>query len=577
MKIFNYNKKSPLSLHLKWSGRTAKSLAVGLLSALALTACSNDNIDERQKEEPKTPSVYLRFHTKMAEGTRSETNSSGESEDGRLNAEVNESLINALNIIICEADVDDPTQDTYLYQVFGHPKINDNVSSGAQVTIEITDTDKFLAALAKKKIRLYLVANEAIAQDGITPATAKFTYTSAINKAPLGVFENGGRVLPLVNAKESGVLNFSAMTADDIKKLFFASTENTLNVSNDIANVGSVGTIQLERAVARIDFQGQPEDEYVTDIEDEFSTSPNVPTISTRAENEIDKESNIYALQNTEVYLRIDRMQLFNVSKEAYMFKHTIKGDYTSANYDDNRSASLFGIENGYSDTSYNWVVDTDWTNGNGKGTDYYCPFEFDYTKNDTSVELAKVLGLGAGETGNVSSTESKYHPVWYVSENTLPHTSMMPELDEAGEVNAANYATGICFRMCVLNKEHQNLGKTADDKKGRQIEYNTEDADHPFITITMPSGEYQEIPYDEEQNGYYLTYYALIHHNIPKNWKKADGYGPMNTGVVRNNVYQLKVASISHLPNPKEAKPCYLELEVTVKPWQKRENVMDF
>ncbi|MCH5226260.1 MAG: fimbria major subunit [Muribaculaceae bacterium] len=548
------------------------------MALAGFTSCVNDGPADCPQEETvvkqETERFFIRLKTQMRDGTRSGTTSEGESEHGRLDAEVTESSIVSLNTIFCEVkDEDDPSQDKYLTHLFGYPELSAGDNSSVNVTLEVTDPNIFFGRLSNRKLRLYLVANYNIPSEGISPASSKISFSGYNDKNPLGTFERGGRVLPLVNSCESGILNFERKSSDEIKELFYASVDNSLNISKENEGIGSVGTISLERVVARIDYKGQPEDEI---------PQPGIPDEnSLDDEEEVDGQSNIYSLFGTtnEVYLQIDYMQLFNVSEEEYLFRHSIRGNRSSAGYTDTDLVSLFGKENDSNDEDiYSWIVDTDWQQGDLKGSSAFIPYTEEYISNSTRLFVKDVLATGANATHIGSAygtdTRSMYHPCWYVSENTIPSVALMEKTDGNGEIIAAKYATGIKFLVKVLNKYGKPLVKN-DPDKAPQIVFGTSEDGKSYITITMPNGYYQDIPWDETLGGYYLTYYALINHNVPENWTEAQGLNPMHVGVVRNNVYQLTVKSIRNLPNPEEPKS--MDLEIRVLPWNYKSSEVEW
>lgn len=571
--------------------RRISALGAGIVAigCLGLTGCISDGLQPcpdtlpgAAGEVPYRLAIVVNMPQDVA--SRGTTDQSGNtSSDGTQAAEANESKINSINLIFCEVkeeggELQGPEQDSYLYNVSGstftqtEPVKGNDGSIDSKITIQIGDPDQCFGQLANKKVRLYVVANYSVEAD-VRPHNAYFTYASPIGNNPLGFVPKGGSVLPLSNAQASQVLDFTGMDSDAIKAYILALSENTLNMSSNNTTVGSAGVINLQRAVARIDFRGHEEPETQsknggTESEGDLFGKP---ALRSRADDKINSESNLYKLTaSTETFVRVESMQLFNISKEAYLFHHTVTGDNNSANF--TGSSSLFGDERGTVSDKYNWIADRDWAATDQKSKNFFHPFSTTYAKNETNV---KVMDFLKDENNNPYEYKADtYHPAWYVSENTIPSTELM------SAENLAGYATGILFRVAVCDVYGDKLTKEKPSAGvPKEVEYGKDASGNTIITITMPNGDWQEVAYTEndDEKGFYLTYYGILAHNRQNDWTSDNGLNPMHYGVVRNNVYQVSVESIRTLPNPEQPRNMFLDLTINVLSWCKRDIGVEF
>lgn len=524
----NYKKQNKQPLNMK------KLLyAVPLL---LLAACS-DNSDV-EVTDPITPGqgekLYITLEAKLFDQaqTKSTTNSDGTSSDRNQTATTAESELKTIDIYLWDG-TNTPVQLRY-----------DSRDGSNPYTIKAEITYEDLRTFAASKPQLLVVGNGGASDGPFTSAvsvTAPMTQTFSVtdfNTTPTGDYGTAGKTMPFVNYNKFEV-DFSSLTDPNTNENDFVKSIETLFGSNHTYDVSASGTktLDLERAVARVDYG-------------ETRTS------KTEADN-VFELGDVYSH-----YLKLYSIQLYNVSKEAYLFRHTLQGTYESAYGTPANSVTLFDPENNSSDnSSYTWVVDTDWSNSSTptKGTNFLNPYSSLETSTDGLILLSDLM-----TTTNPREKADGYYPWRYIMENTIPTGALMATPD--------TYATSVKFVFQVCK-----------DAQGAQPETGTSGSK---LTLTMPGDHksqpyyYQDIDYDATKGGYFLTYYGTIHHNegddVTVSGDDPDPAtvpAPMKYAIVRNNVYQLSVKSVKNLPNPEEPETMYLQLSVKVLPWVKRKN----
>ena len=423
-------------------------------------------------------------------------------------------------------------------------------------------------------------------------------------------------------------------------------------------------SVPLERLVARVDYKPVKAKDIDSNTDLEVENLYPIGVVP-----------NLYALMTS--------MQVFNVSKSAYVFRHSAEGFADKAGEDVN----LFGLENSNANfgpipddatqddsyyTSYTWMADDDWskkksfyedevkvatTDNPWKGpTTDQNKTKYNYFHNQLVLESGNPVYTikDAVAKSSISITDLKtrtpsdtkgYYPWCYLTENTLPSTETM----------IRGLSTGVAFSMILADKDGNPL-KIYDedapiDKKDfiTREEYDTaialfEEAyekwknhdqwmlDNPekneqdydkaepvdptigkIIIETTPeryndTSDYyifkignQECyfkkvdltPSSNDEDGddepesiaeeetptyaYEVIYYYFFRHNIGEDYKL--GYtGPMQFGVVRNNIYKLSVTALNDLPmpydpsDPDEPQNAYMSVELKVLAWAKRD-----
>ena len=542
------------------------------LMLMGLTGCINDV--PFYKEEPEIKGDVVDYYITLTltlptqtYDTRSSTTADGESSSGYLEGSVNEVQLKQATLYFYDLSSykvllvvnEDPiiqTREALVDKQFG-------------LTYRVTLED--LKKVLGKRVGLVVVGNEGSVYSGITHSleegadvfTAKFSISSPMQR-PIGDFgnDNKGQIMPLVNANEFTV-DFSEIPASGTDQEISKNIKEKLNFSNN--TIFLTPQLEMERAVARIDWKD-------TD----------------RSQMEI-KDPNIYQIGKTALYIELYSLQEFNINKQSYLFKHTAKGTTKGANSEQ----KLFGKERKIPDGTktdensddsddeeeslYNWVAGADW--GSLTNSSYNKGGTF---LNSSIIDPEKSIITGVnGNTGSIKiselsdrTTQDGYYPWIYISENTLPSIS----------TDLTAKASGIAFTFKIKNGTDDltledvntgtnlpsNISKASneEDETGKAIRITDEEGSYVIVPYTEVKGENEEILLDE--SGYFLTYYGFIVHNNDEAYK--DVMAPMYHGVVRNNVYQVSVKSISGLPHPNEPESQFLSLQIKVLAWAKRD-----
>lgn len=550
-------------------------------SLFILTSC--DLIYEDFPEPTIEPTVsvpdklYFSLDVKLpsTEGTRSETTDKGESSDGYLQGQDMENMISSAYLYFFEASNENKSKNNYVthFIVSESKKIvqdPDNDRTEKDITYKAYKVYAKLdfneiKALCGKNLHLYVLANMgALPMSGTLYGTEQQFLASTFSYTMQDFGTDGeGQLCPMTNndyfkidlrGYDASNAQSKAEIYEAVKGLFTGTyTDPDTNSKGMLWTVGN--TLSLERSIARVDYKPSS------------GTSISTP--------------NVYKMTQAEgdVYVKIVSMQLFNVAKDAYTFKHTAEGDASGA------AAAIhnpFGSERGQSSDKYNWIADCDWSQKLSENPSLNLNFQNQMTSSTDSD--GKTTWSFSGNDGyikidNLTTTENDgYHPWHYIGENTLPSTEKMtPEL-----------STGVAFRMVVCDVNGTPIGKNGDTyritlKEGERKGYYTD------IKYTDNSGKGE----NAEPSGYYLTYNYLIEHNNQNSTSSStsstnvDGnsgtpssatdFGAMRIGIVRNNVYQLSVTGVNTLPNPNEPDNFALTMEINVLPWYKRRFTVDW
>lgn len=525
-----------------------KKIFYYFLSVILLSACSETEEALTVEDNTETSGVngplYIEVRANLASQNNTKaddnsfTNSDGTSSDGTENATSAESQLYSADVYLWDGS-STPVQLEY-----------DSKTGTGPYTVRAIITYDQLKGFANSKPQLLVIGNGktssttsemafASAVSSSAPMNDKFSVTTFDTK-PIGDYGESGQTMPFVNATKY-IVDFSSIDATN--DLTLIHSIRNLFGENGILNLSTVPggkSLELERAVARVDYG----DARSSDIKNGCS-------------------DNVYELGDVANHtLKLHSIQLFNVSTEAYIFRHTLAGTYSNAYGTPANSVTLFEPENGSTDTdNYTWIVDTDWSSTPSKGTSFINDYAT-LSGTDGRILISELMKTGSGAR---TKSNTYYYPWRYIMENTIPAGSLMT--DE----NLSKYATGVklTFKVCT-------------DKTGSpQAKINSGDV----LTLTMPSTHptqpyyYQDINYTDgtgEEAGYFLTYYAFIKHNDGDDVTiAADNVvpAPMKYAIVRNNVYMLSVQNVKNLPDPKKIETMFLELKVEIKPWVRRMN----
>lgn len=497
--------------------KNIKTLLLGSLCAglgvVGMTSCNNNEPADNGFQDSEK--VYLELDLSLPFETRSTVNNDGSTSEGTESPFNNESKISSLQLVFCQAGAD-ADNDTYLMStgdLEGVIQASDNGKLVSTVKVPV-DYKNFAEILNSKKIVVYAVANATANLNGNSPKDWKLSFND-FNSNGLGEWKGpDGNVVPLVSSERSAVLDFSGYSYFDMKNLF-DNNERIYHLSQS-SNAPQLGVVKMERLVARFDYKGNG-------------------------------QNNLYPLGETGMYLKIDGIQPVNVSKEAYLFRHTAEGNATGSQ---ENVAKLFGNENGNGASTYNWIADTDWSTKNtttGAPASGYFLNQPSQSGNDWNLNGVwnDVDALTSNTQNKDKYQNSDYHVWCYVTENTLPSINKMIE----------GLSTGIAFRAVLSDAQGNALTKTQLLNSSAPWAWTLafeENGDQ--LTVSNLKSGTRNLQKVEGKDAYALTYlYWNRHNDVSKSMSVTD---PMEFAVVRNHVYKISITALNGLPrvyNPEE------------------------
>lgn len=498
---------------------------ISFLMAALLVAMTGCQKEPQQTVDAEGGNVYMSFSVQAV--TKSQTDETGES-NSNANPEIEvgkdvENKISNIQVFLQAADQSIKASDVNL------------VGGGVNYTATFKEED----IATGKEYSIYVICN-----DGIEALDAKEQV-----KAISG---NDGRELNISN--DNYFLMTNAKVA--LKKTI---TESELKSCMTPATPLNLGTIEVERTVARFDYAQT-------------------------------KENHLYEIAGNDVQIELSEAAVINVSNASYYFRR-VAADETGNNY------VVGGVEG-----PTNYVVDTDWDVKNslyGTWAKDGAADLFTYPLEDkASWKWIDLKSLN--EADNVGAINAKdYNFLAYVSENTLPGI--------AKQINGLS--TGVVFKgYLTLNGERKKnftelLYVYANKYYGNW--YAVQQAATPGTDPALTAA-YEAVKADPtdlaacanagftvlkpDVKGYYpLYYYYWNRHNdnlLPNEM------GLMEYAVVRNNVYKLAVTKISQFGHPEdpagdpdpvtpttpdEQQRHYFQVSVKVLPWTVRVNDIEF
>ena len=492
-----------------------KKLIYALPLVLALGACSNEE-SVTAPVETEDSGIYLTL-TASLPGTRSTTGVDGASSDLTLEGTAAENELKKVSVFFFKEGTSATDLSNALTGSVDFEGSTQIVVGDGNVTLKKSISTDDLGKLVGEKLHIYVVGNPAtIASLSLTdPSAASFTAAN-VGVNPFLAFNNGntvGQTMPFVNHADYTV---DLKAIDNIYAVLKeVSGEQIFDISNGSGDYTTGGgVLSLERALARIDFV------------------PNAAGDKYDLTNDLDNHK-----------LELTKLQLVNLyNGSTYLFRHTLEGTTASAYGSSGKSITLFGAEGAISG-GYNWVAGPEWNTGTSASNS---SLTNKITKS-SSGKTFEIVGTNDGIAlsdlkvdGRKYDSSAAIYSLGYVLENTIPTTELM------NNTNRWEHATGIAFTFKVC------------DNSGNALTQNGN------LRIRMQSGSYQDIEWNED--GYYLTYFGFIQHN-------GTSGAPMEYAIVRNNVYQLSIGTISTLPDPTQISTMYLQLNVKVLPWVLRKN----
>lgn len=638
---------------------------IGILAIWSLTGCDKDNLDSDDSgNNGLKDAVYMNVNVLLPSAAglgRSSTEEGGGSSDG---TEVGKDYENNVsNILLVLASFD----DEYIAHDFVGGLLTTNKTSKPTVSATASISKTSLASYyqgqtlseQQQKIHVYVFCNptQELIQKLESASLGDKTWMDEICEV---IDKKGG----------SGVRNTSIWSSNSFlmsnasvaeKKIpstieawdSFDKASNPFDLSgSNNGGIDNVGSIRVERSVARFDFKDGSNGE-------KANTYDILTTV-------YDPETDQISQEASGLQVQLIRMGLVNMSKQFYYLRRVSNDGFAK---NDNNDFAYCGSE-----TPTNYVVDTDadFKKGSLNAEELSTHFNFPLFNskgriNDATREqwddylLEDILGHEEDndEGWMPENKRRKDYHIWrYVTENTIPSdeenqrsgistgvvfkgkllatdelTQKHKQLDIAiagnyelpegvdgytYEVNgkvypilymfqeriyvgwndeivkfAKEYGTGSPLYMAAgidddtdnsPNKLYQDLVKA----KGTNTE---EAALAAFRKAATEAGFtlYQASEDKTSGGGYYFYYYYWNRHNDNGRYGTM---GPMEFGVVRNNVYKLAVTEINKLghprisdndpdpvepENPDEDGDVYLRVSVEVLPWVVRVNDIVF
>ncbi|MCH5231346.1 MAG: fimbria major subunit [Muribaculaceae bacterium] len=519
-----------------------KKLIYTLPLLLALGACSNDDVTAPDPTPtPQSEGYYLTMNLTVPvdmKSTKSTTVSGGGSSDGTLEGVENEWTIETVDLYLLKSG-----DKSVLKSYKGITNAGDNkvekkdAASGMDATYHVEykldDVDAFATAVAGNTICMVVICNPDQYASGLDLSSMDQKFTGIIQE--FGT-DRKGKKMPMGSiAYSSDIEDFKDITGEDPEKKLGVRSKFAPEKGKLVYNLSKGGNaVSVERAYARLDLA----------IADKYDLYDGIQS----DENKSGIQLAMYSAQVINANTKTG-------TEGSYVLRHRNEGTLTSAG----STIKPFGNEGHGSDNVYTWVADGTWS-GNSKNAALL--------SNGTADEITTIKTYATNEYQNTT-----YYSWCYVPENTIPSTDLMsPD-------NLKTNATGVTFNFEILQKDSESevvTYETPADKLPTYVQADYENGKITHLYITLPkTGKTQTFePIAEEganKGKIFLTYTGFITHN-----QESNGIAPMHYGVVRNNVYQMKVNKIENLPNGTDAE-YYLQLDINVLQWNRRVVGFDF
>lgn len=539
---------------------------MGLLT-VGLAACSSeDEVLSQGSQAPTADNVYMALNLSFPQ-SRSNTDETGDSNSNAApDVEVgvgDENKVSNLTIYLV-----DPTTNTIEGQGFAVPATG-NTLVGANGNYVAKFDGQTLKASAGKQVQVYVVCNGTQTMTGTFDKSATFDVANAYTEgvaAPWNPFI-------MSNAKQSAKIDLP--TANDM----------ALKYSNPTTPF-KLGVVEVERAAARFDYMSaKPNDIYV--VQETFEQAEGTTQV---------KEY---------VNVQLTDMSVLNVSKKEYVFRHV-----------GNESGTLTDIC--VPETPADYVLTPDWAENATAKLEPNCWNSRDAQfKDKNSVKYLSLTTPMRGED-NWTGTEANrgdYKPMAYSSEVTSTKQPAHDQISSivfrgklvAGkdcptELKTILEGTDATKAPVLYAYDNKVYGTWTEVEKAvktssnhgllaaySQVVEESKQADgNVKITnaIAVKAG-FTVYAMNPTTKAYDVYYYYENRHN-----DAGDNKGSMYYGVVRNNVYKLKVNKIAKYGHPFDPtgdpdpyKPeekvdpenVYFEVGVKVLPWTVRVNDIEF
>ena len=500
---------------------------ISILMAALLVAMTGCQKEPQANETKEGGEVYMTFSVQAL--TKSSTDETGDSNsDATPEIEVGKDTENKISNV----------------QVYLHPATGDAIKAtnvnlvGGGVNYTATFKEEEIDTNVEYSI--YVICNESADINPLNPETIVKTVEGT-----------DGRELNI--SADNNFLMTNAKQA--LKKTI---TVDELNSCMTPATPLNLGTVEVERTVARFDYANKEAD-------------------------------NLYEIAGNTVQIYLSEAAVINVSKASYYFRRVA-----------DETGTPFVV--GGTETPDNYVVDTDWTAKTAlKGTwaTDDAAYLFSYPLEDkTSWKWIDITNLTDADKVDGAINGNQYNFLSYVSENTLPGT----------EAQINGLSTGVVFRGYLHNGTSELIGDDylyvyANKYYGNWVDVTTAATPGTDAALTAAYEAVKADPtnlaecakagftvYTPDSNRNYPVYYYYWNRHNDNN--KPHEMGTMEFSVVRNNVYKLAVTKINNFGHPElpEGDPDpvkpenddeqvrhYFQVSVKVLPWTVRVNDIEF
>lgn len=522
------------------------SLIMAAVFSMGLFACSNEDDPAGGGVVSDAEKVYMSFDVSYptVKGTKTATESAGE-----LEGTSTENKVSGLYIALVSGSDLVAVSDGF------------KIAGGSGSNYNVSFQKKKLLDYAEKAVDAYVICN---APEGFNFNTSKKnTIISLVDLTPENTPWNPEHFL-MTNSKEISADNGSHIDA-------LPSKEDLQTKFNDITtpfDFTQGKPIEVERAAARFDFQAiKPDGEHV----------------------------NVYNLE-PKIDVVLTKVALANINKTYYAFKRVSdNGTMTDA---------VIGGE----ETNNNYVVDSDFD------------FKQDYLTSNGGTLTGKFFESmpASGHEGYtynpIKTSTDKYETFAYATENTTPAGGYKNGITTAvvfkGKLKLAVGAPGYSTfndsshgNLYVFNNKMiggwsdvvsstvpevinaYNAVKSANSGKNSEPEDLTLAANALFTVFS----------YKDAEDGYPVYYDYFNKHN-DAGASSSSETTPMYYGVVRNNIYKLKITDITKYghpyttvgkgdgdpgtidpADPVDPNNVYFKVALTVKEWAVRDNDIKF
>ena len=475
-----------------------KNLIILALVLLGFTYCSSDDVlDGPTAGNETADNLKMEIAIQMPTGATTRTNTG----DVTYKAgEANENMPNRVIVALYKE-----SDQTFLASYDSKDK---TIAAGGAF---ITTAEFTLGALnAGDKYYVYAFVN---------PYTDLNVGTTTETETGLNKIFSAGTTLDEAIA---AVTKVGGKTGGKQENFFMSNSEKVLTEPIQASHIQGaplkVG-VNVQRAVARMDYKAL--------------TTGNTYVIA-----------NSGNISDKDVSITIESFKPMNASKAFYNLKHVNAGTDITAD------ATALTAAVGVAEDNMNYVVDTDWTTKiSGE------------TSDDWKGNFHSYMGSTTTTKENYDAFQAKYAPLtkFYITENTMP----------AGQNNKKGVATAVVFKgylnfdpsyvttsdedVYVWNNKFygsfdklpagiQAIAKTKDEKGV--------ETDNPDMVKDLASAGVTGYSHDGTGYPIYYVYYNV--HNT--HTETEDVYvGPMEFGVVRNNIYQLSITKLNKFGHPND------------------------